>query len=314
MRGTLAFDTSNYTTSTAFYTPEGVTQSRKLLQVTPGTLGLRQSDAVFQHVKRLPEILEGLYASGKVSQICAVGASVAPREAEGSYMPCFLVGEGHGYTAARTLGVPFYRWSHQQGHLAAAALGANRVELLDNPFFAWHLSGGTTELLEVQPRGAAVVARKIGGTRDISAGQLIDRAGVMMGLDFPAGVALDRLSQQGKGMLKPFKVKQEGLEFSLSGMENKVKELLEKGVAAEEVAGFVLDTLIGILIRVTQLAQKDHPDHPVLFSGGVSSNLRLRQELSRECGAVFCPPEYSTDNAVGVAFLTWRKWEEEHGR
>lgn len=313
MKGALAFDTSNYTTSTAYYAPTGVLQSRELLSVRPGTLGLRQSDAVFQHVKRLPEILDDLYTGGDVGEICAIGASTAPREVEGSYMPCFLVGTGHAAALSRALGVPFYRWSHQQGHLAAAALGAGHIELLDKPFLAWHLSGGTTELLEVRPKGTAVEATVIGGSSDISAGQLIDRAGVMMGLDFPAGAALERLSQQAQSQIRPFKVKTNGTEFSLSGMENKVKQLLEKQTPHAEVAAFVLDTLIGVLCRVTNDARETHNHCPVLFSGGVSSNQRLKDALQARCDAVFCPPEYATDNALGVAYLTWRKWEEEHG-
>lgn len=314
MKGALAFDTSNYTTSTAFYSPEGAVQSRKLLSVESGALGLRQSDAVFHHVKRLPAILNELYATGKVGEICAVGASTAPRETEGSYMPCFLVGAGHASAVSRALGVPLYQWSHQQGHLAAAALGAGRVDLLEQPFLAWHLSGGTTELLEVAPQGSAVTARVIGGSSDISAGQFIDRAGVAMGLDFPAGPALERLSQQAEGTIRPFKVKNNGVNFSLSGMENKVREFVDKKYPREEIARFVLDTLGDVLCRVTCLAQQEHADRPVLFSGGVSSNQRLKAQLSRECDAVFSSPEYATDNAIGVAFLTYRKWEEEHGR
>lgn len=314
MKGALAFDTSNYTTSTAIYSPEAVYQSRKLLEVPSGTLGLRQSDAVFQHTKRLPGILEALYAQGAGKEICAVGASAAPRESEGSYMPCFLVGMGHAQTAARVLEVPFYSWSHQQGHLAAAALGAGHTELLDQPFLAWHLSGGTTELLEVVPEKSWVTAQVIGESRDISAGQLIDRCGVLLGADFPAGPAVEKLSQNAEGALRPFKVKVDGLEFSLSGMENKVRQFVENNEPREEIARFVLDTLIQVICRTTHAAQAKRPGWPVLFSGGVSSNQRLKQALEAECNAFFCPPEFSTDNAAGVAYLTYRRWEAEHGR
>lgn len=134
-----------------------------------------------------------------------------------------------------------------------------------------------------------------------------------MGLRFPAGAEIDRLSQRAEGTLRAFKVKTNGLEFSLSGMENKVKELTQKQLPMEEIARFVLDTLIDVLGRVTQQVRKRYPNRPVLFSGGVSSNLRLREKLSADCEAVFAPPEYSTDNAIGVAFLTYRKWEEKHG-
>ena len=183
----LGFDTSNYTTSAAVF-GNGTAENRgKLLTVPEGALGLRQSDALFQHVKRLHLMVEQLRADGAIDQIAAVGASTQPREVEGSYMPCFLVGEGEGRTLAAALGVPFYPCSHQQGHVAAAAWSAGREDLMDKPHLAWHLSGGTTELLRVEPEGHTVRAEVIGVTCDIAAGLLVDRAGVLLGMSFPAG-------------------------------------------------------------------------------------------------------------------------------
>ena len=140
MKGALAFDTSNYTTSVAYYAPERQLQARKLLTVPSGERGLRQQEALFQHVQRLPDLTDELFAQ-EPGAIAAVGASTAPREVEGSYMPCFLAGSGQARTLAAALSVPFYPWSHQQGHLAAAAWSAGRLDLLDRPFLAWHLSG-----------------------------------------------------------------------------------------------------------------------------------------------------------------------------
>lgn len=228
-------------------------------------------------------------------------------------MPCFLAGSGMGRCVAQALGVPFYAWSHQQGHLAAAAWSAGRLELLDRPFLAWHLSGGTTELLLATPTGDAVAAAAIGGTTDISAGQLIDRTGVLLGLDFPAGKALDGLAREGTGKIKPFPVKVNGLSFSLSGMENKVKALAEAGEEKKEIARFVLDTLANTVRLCTVNAQDQHPGLPVLCSGGVASNTRLRYVLTEFCQAVFSAPEYATDNAMGIALLTYRAWEGSHG-
>lgn len=311
MKTALAFDTSNYTTSVAWFSPEQQGQARRLLSVPAGTLGLRQQDALFQHIRRLPELAEELL-TGSI-EIGCVGASTAPREAEDSYMPCFLAGAGQGRTVAKALGVPFYGWSHQQGHLAAAAWSAGHLELLDKPFLAWHLSGGTTELLAVEPVGRAVTARAIGGTTDISAGQLIDRTGVLLGLDFPAGKALDALSLEAAGGCVPFAVRTDGYYFSLSGMENKVKALAEAGNKPQEIARFVLDTICSVLQRVTAAAQKEYPGLTVLCSGGVASNARLREGLTKSCQAVFSAPEYATDNAMGTAILTYRAWEEAHG-
>lgn len=307
----LALDTSNYTTSAAVFDGREGENVGRLLQVRPGELGLRQSDALFQHVKQLPSLMEQLAAQGRLEGIQAVGASTRPRAVEGSYMPCFLAGTSQAQCLAHTLGVPFFAFSHQQGHLAAAAWSAGRLDLLEGPFLAWHLSGGTTELLRAEPEedGVAMKAEILGGTSDISAGQLIDRTGVLLGLPFPAGKAVDALSAQAeKG--KPFPVKVEGCTFSLSGMENKVRQMAEKGERQENIARFALETVARAVVKATRQALERFPGLPVLCSGGVASNSLLRQVMERECGAIFAQPRFSTDNAMGTAILTWRALEQ----
>lgn len=305
----LGLDTSNYTTSAAVFDGAGGENAGQLLTVRPGELGLRQSDALFQHVKALPQRLAELRQSGWLDGLSAIGASDRPRAVEGSYMPCFLAGDSLGQALALTLGVPFYRVSHQQGHLAAAAWSAGRLDLLERPMLAWHLSGGTTELLYVEPDGVNVTARRIGGTSDISAGQLIDRTGVLLGLDFPAGKAVDQLGKDQIG--QRFSVKLNDLTFSLSGMENKVRAMAERGDAPAQICGFVLETVSDVVRRTTQAALEQYPGVPVLCSGGVAANSRLRAVMEQACGAVFAHPRYARDNAMGVAILTHRLWESE---
>lgn len=309
----LGLDTSNYTTSVAVFDGCNGHNEGRLLDVRPGELGLRQSDALFQHVKRLPGLFEKLKEQNLLADISAVGASTRPRAVEGSYMPCFLAGTSQGQCLADTLGVPFFAHSHQQGHLAAAAWSAGNMGLLDAPFLAWHLSGGTTELLKVEPEGYTVKAEIVGGTQDISAGQLIDRTGVLLGLQFPAGKALDALYEQGSGENRAFKVKINDLTFSLSGMENKVKQMAELGESKEDIARFALDTVCEAVVNATRQAQKRWGDLPVLCSGGVASNTQLRRAMTQKCGAIFAEPRYSTDNAMGTAILTWRAMQEEQG-
>ena len=298
----LGLDTSNYTTSTALFDGADGYQLGRLLDVEAGSLGLRQSDALFQHVKRLPELFDRLRREGRLEDIAAVGASVKPRWVEGSYMPCFLAGETAGRILADTLGVPFFPCAHQQGHIAAVAWGAGRLEMLDKPLLAWHLSGWTTELLYVEPDGTGVLPQKIGGTSDISAGQLIDRTGVALGLDFPAGRALDTLSRTGRPD-RGFAVKISNFTFSFSGMENKAKDMAAAGEPAADVARFIVATVARTIRRVTDQALEQYPGLPVLCSGGVASNSILREVMS---DAVFAPPVCSADNALGVAVLTHR--------
>ena len=297
----LGIDTSNYTTSAAaFDGRDGVNRSR-LLDVAPGQLGLRQSDALFSHVKRLPALMEQLFSAVSPGEIQAVAVSTRPRAVEGSYMPCFLAGEAVAKSLAAALGVPCHEVSHQQGHVAAALWSAGRMDLMDKPHLAWHLSGGTTELLSITPEGKNVRAEKIGGTSDISAGQIMDRTGKLLALPFPAGKALDQLSQ---GVdVKPFRVKTQGLTFSLSGLENQVAAFYQRTNSPEETAAFAVSSVCDVVLRTTREAQKQYPGLEVVFSGGVASNLTLR----RVCGfGVFAAPQFSTDNAMGVAVLAER--------
>ena len=310
----LGLDTSNYTTSLAVFDGREGSNVGRLLAVRPGELGLRQSEALFQHVRQLPELFRTLEQEGRLRNIQAVGASTRPRAVEGSYMPCFLAGASQGEGVAAALGVPYFEHSHQQGHLAAAAWSAGRMDLLDAPFLAWHLSGGTTELLYAEPQGYTVRAEIIGGTSDISAGQLIDRTGVLLGLRFPAGKALDELYDQAESG-ENYRVKVNELTFSLSGIENQVKQRVAAGEKPGNVARFALDTVISAVQRTTQEAQRRWPGLPVLCSGGVASNRQLRRAMEQTCGAVFAQPRYSTDNAMGTAILTWRALQaKEAGR
>ncbi len=303
----IGFDTSNYTTSIAFFDGvDGVNES-KLLPVRQGELGLRQSDAVFSHIKRMPELSGRLFCHVQKASVTAVGVSTCPRAVEGSYMPCFMVGYSHAKMLSDSLSVPLVEVSHQQGHVAAALWSAGRLDLIDTPHLAWHLSGGTTELLLVEPEGKNVKCTRIGGTTDISAGQLIDRTGQLLGLPFPAGKHLDALSSDAESR-EVFKVKCPGMEFSFSGLENKVRQFYEKTSDSKETAAYALRCVSYGVLTATKNAMKEYPGYPVVLSGGVASNAMLRSVM-KDVDAVFAEPRFSTDNAMGVAILARRLTE-----
>lgn len=302
--GVIGIDTSNYTTSIAFFDGTGGENCSKLLPVKSGELGLRQSDAVFAHIKSLPELSGRLFSHIGKSPITAVGVSTRPRAVEGSYMPCFLVGLSHATLLSNALHVPLVEVSHQQGHVAASLWSAGHLELMDEPHLAWHLSGGTTELLLVEPEGKLVKCTKIGGTTDISAGQLIDRTGQLLGLPFPSGKHLDALSREAAGK-DFFRVKCKDMTFSFSGMQNKVQQYFEANGDPAETAAYALRCVVYGVFHATQQALKAYPGLPVVFSGGVASNTLLRQVLE-PLNPIFAQPQYSTDNAMGVAVLASR--------
>ena len=303
----IGFDTSNYTTSIACLDGDNGVNISQLLPVREGELGLRQSDAVFHHTKSLPELSGRLFSHADISKITAVGVSTRPRAVEGSYMPCFIVGYSHAKLLADALSVPLVECSHQQGHVAASLWSAGRLDLLDTPHLAWHLSGGTTELLLVTPMGKNVQCHCIGGTSDISAGQLIDRTGQMLGLPFPAGKHLDALWPQAE-QTDVFRVKCPQMTFSLSGVQNKVSEYFASCNNKSEVAAYALRCVCSAVLAATKNALKEYPGLPVVFSGGVASNSLLRQTLA-PLNPIFSQPQYSTDNAMGVAVLTQRMQE-----
>ena len=305
--GVIGFDTSNYTTSIAFFDGTSGENVSKLLPVKVGELGLRQSDAVFSHTKSLPELSGRLFSHIQAAEITAVGVSTRPRSVEGSYMPCFMVGYSHAKLLSDSLGVPLVEVSHQQGHIAASAWSAGVLDLLDQPHLAWHLSGGTTELLLVEPDGKNVTCSRIGGTSDISAGQLIDRTGQLLGLPFPSGKHLDLLSV-GAQDREVFKVKCPAMEFSLSGVQNKVQQYHAKQNQPAETAAYALRCIAQAVFQATVNACREYPGLRVIFSGGVASNSMLRTVME-PLSPVFAAREYSTDNAMGVAVLTHRLQE-----
>lgn len=303
--GCLGIDTSNYTTSAAVYEGGVLENRRMLLPVKPGEKGLRQSDAVFHHVRQLPQVLGPVLE--KYSPLGAVGVSVSPRGGEGSYMPCFLVGKGFAQALGKAWGVPVEFFSHQQGHLAAALYSAGQLGLLDKPFLAFHVSGGTTEALWVRPgQDGMPVADLAAQSLDVKAGQAVDRVGVMLGLGFPCGPELEKLALQwgDKVTVRPA---MKGADCSLSGIENKCAAMLGQGREPAEIARTCIEAIGAALDKMCETLLAQAGPLPVLFAGGVCSNSILREKLGGKYGAWFAAPEFSSDNGAGVAILAQKK-------
>lgn len=300
----LGLDTSNYRTSAGIYCPDDGTYRLcgKLLEVPQGSLGLRQSDALFQHVRQLPvQVREACYELD--GEIVAVGFSSRPRDREDSYMPCFLAGQCAAQCIAAAMNVPVYDFSHQQGHLTAAAFSVGKLEMLKEPFLAWHLSGGTTELLYVTPSEDRIIREEIiGGSTDISAGQVIDRVGVELEMPFPAGVYVEQMALRSASD-EFFRVKVQDMRFSFSGVQNQYQAKLKQGVTKEDVCRFVLQTVGEAILKATKQARKQYPGLPVLISGGVSVCSVVQDIFAMEKDVFFAEKGLGGDNAVGTAIL-----------
>ena len=317
MRITLGFDTSCYTTSAAAVNERGevVAFSRMLLPVEQGQRGLRQSEAVFAHVRQMPMVMEQMRESLKGHEIVAVCASARPRDEEDSYMPVFTVGLGHAKVVSDTLNVPLYETSHQQGHIAAGRIGNDMPE---GTFVALHLSGGTTELLKC----ADGKLELIGGCADLHAGQMVDRVGVALGLGFPAGPALEKLAMAYDGAIEsllPVSMEKGDLTCHLSGVETRAQQWIKAGqMSPEKIAAEVFDVLSRTVARLLTAACTASGTRRALVVGGVASSTLLRELLRKRLGkqrkpieVYFGEPKYSADNAAGVAAIGMKRCLEE---
>lgn len=305
MSGYLGLDTSNYTTSVAFCNGETgeITQQKQLLPVKAGEMGLRQSDAVFHHVRQLPALVEQLRDTCN-EEMKAVAASDRPGARDGSYMPCFLVGTGAARELGALLRIPVHFFTHQQGHVMAALYGADCLTLREKPFLAFHVSGGTTDAIYVKPDRESVIACEVVAcSLDLKAGQLIDRVGGMLGLPFPAGPALEALALQADTVPRKPRVSMDGANCHLSGVQNQCEMMLKKGVPPAQIALFCLKSVETALCNMTEQLLGTYGDLPLVYAGGVMSNSLLKETLFATFGGRFAPPQFSADNAAGIATL-----------
>ena len=309
---TLGIDTSNYTCSVAVYDDESetITMKKQLLSITKGTVGLRQSQAVFEQVRLLGQQTMALFQEIP-GPIDAVGASVRPRTVEGSYMPCFLVGKMAAEVLSAVIACPMTSFSHQQGHLAAALYSAEKLDWLfgePHTFYAFHLSGGTTEcLLVTAGNGNILEIERLGGSLDLHVGQVIDRVGQRLGLPFPAGPELEKLAEtSSQEALRSFHmaIPNKGCDCCLSGLENLCEKQLLNRKPPEEIARFCFDYICRSVESMLQNVFAIYGKQPVLFAGGVSGNKFLQKYLEERYDSVFAKPEFSSDNAAGIAVLT----------
>ncbi len=297
----LGIDTSNYTTSVAVYRDGVITQNKMLLPVKHGNCGLRQSDAVFHHVRQLPLVSKELLVDNSFD---AMGVSYAPRRAEGSYMPCFLAGLGAAEMLSNALNIPLYKFSHQEGHIAAALYSCDKLDLIGKPFLAFHVSGGTTEALLVSPSDDTPFSCELlASSLDLHAGQAIDRVGVMLGLGFPCGPELEKLALKCDGEKIRVKPALKGMDFCLSGIENQAKKLYDNGESKEKIAAICIEYILQSLDKCTEKILEQYPSLPIIYSGGVMSNSIIRKHFTNKYNAFFAEPCFSSDNAAGIAVL-----------
>ncbi len=306
----IGIDTSNYTTSVALMHSDGelIANIKRPLPVKEGERGLRQSDAVFAHIKNLPFAMTEAreYLSGRA--VAAVGVSSRPRNIDGSYMPCFLSGVAAAESISAACGVPLYSFSHQCGHVMAAVYSSGSFDLLSGEeFCAFHVSGGTTEVLKVSYTENGFNTALVGGTADLNAGQAIDRIGVAMGYPFPTGAYLEKLALENTKRFTRRKPKISDSEVNLSGLENMALRLYRETGDARLTSAFVLDYIGTSLIMLADDYECKYGKAKFVFAGGVMCNSIIKNMISERFDAKFAEPLMSADNAVGIAALTAKR-------
>lgn len=309
----LGIDTSNYTTSTALYNSDTgeMLSCKKLLPVKSGQLGLRQSDAVFHHTAQLHSLIAELVKSIDTKDIVAIGASSKPRPIDGSYMPCFTVGENTAKILSSVLKIPLYRFSHQEGHIAAVIYDSGRDDLFSQNFLAFHVSGGTTEAVTASPDKAGFVLRNVAQTLDLNAGQAIDRVGLMLGLKFPCGAELEKLALENSEAIK-VNPTLKNCDCCLSGLENICQKLKNENKSKQYIAAYCIEYIRKTLSIMTDRLFEKYGKTPVIFAGGVMSDSIIQNSFKEKYNAIFAQPQFSTDNAAGIAYLAYRKFNDDN--
>ena len=309
----LGIDTSNYTTSLGIVDSDGgvVANLKRPLPVKPGECGLRQSDAVFAHIKNLPDIMSEARSIIGDAEILCIGVSEKPRNEDGSYMPCFLCGVAAAESMAAATGARVYRFSHQCGHVMAAVHSSGAELDREESFAAFHVSGGTTELVRVTPSDLGFITEIVGSSSDLNAGQAIDRIGVMMGLNFPAGAHIEKLALENTKKIPMKKPSVMGTVASLSGLQNLAQRLYLETDDKALVSAFTLEYVAGALKLMRQGYVDKYGTAKFIFAGGVMSNSIIKERLA--CAdSYFSEPALSSDNAVGIALLAARAYFSEN--
>lgn len=309
----IGIDTSNYTTSVAIVDINGhvIANLKRPLQVKEGERGLRQSDALFLHTVNIPSLMQEAKEILNGNIPVAIGVSCRPRNIDGSYMPCFLAGVSAAEAASAISGAPVYSFSHQCGHIMATVFSSGREDILDSEFAAFHISGGTTELVRVKAVDSGFETEIFGGTADVNAGQIIDRIGVLMGLRFPSGPHLEELALKNIKKIPKRRVSSSGMIVNLSGLENMAAKLYYETEDKSLVSAFVLDFIGKSIIAMSEAYESKFGKTTFVYAGGVMCNSIIRKMLSEKFDSVFAEAALSADNAVGIAELTRRAFLKE---
>ena len=304
----LGIDTSCYTTSIAAISLDKniILNEKIILKVKKDNKGLRQSEAVFQHVNNMGEISQSINEKLRKYNVIGVCVSTKPRPVDNSYMPVFSVGYNFAKLLSSINNCPLYETTHQENHIEASLFN-NKLKN-ENKFLAVHMSGGTTEILLVEKNECNYNIEIVGGSLDVSFGQLIDRLGVSLDYTFPCGKYIDENALKcNKRIEKGLKTSVKEGYMNLSGIENQINKIISD-YDNEYISKVLLDTLSRSMYKSLIYICEKYKIKEVVFAGGVSASQYIKKELSEKLKRhnikpYFTNKEYATDSGIGCAII-----------
>lgn len=308
----IGIDTSCYTTSIAAISLEKsiVFNEKIMLKVKRDSKGLRQSEMVFQHVNNLGKISDNFKSVMDEYNVCAICASEKPRPTEESYMPAFTVGYNFAKLFSNINNINLYSTTHQENHIHASLYDK---KLKKDKFISVHMSGGTTEILLVDNIDNKLQLKIIGGSKDISFGQLIDRLGVQLGYEFPCGKYIDKNALEcEKNIEIGIKTSVKDGYMNLSGIENQINKYVNE-FSEKYVSKLLMDSIVRNLHKSLKFLCTEYSINEIVFAGGVASSKYIKENLSKKLRrdkitSYFTKPEFSADNALGCAVIGLNKF------
>lgn len=264
-----------------------------------------------EHNKLLGPVIRGVLdqADMSLSDVEGIAVTQGPGLA-GS----LLVGLSYAKGLALGLNIPLYGVNHIEGHIFSNFIG---MEDLPTPFLCLLVSGGHTQLIHVE---SARDYKLIGQTRDDAAGEAFDKVARLLGIGYPGGPLIDKLSKSGDAGFHHFpRSSFEGsYDFSFSGLKTNVLQYITKqdsGFIKEhlaDIAASFQEAVVDVLSKQTIQAAHDMGHERIVLAGGVAANSRLRErmvELANENNRTLFQPDmrYCTDNAAMIAYMGYWK-------
>ncbi len=238
-------------------------------------------------------------------------------------MGSLLVGTSFAKSLAYGLDIPLIDVNHMQAHILAHFIDEKGFEKPPFPFLAMTISGGHTQIVQVNGYFDMEV---LGETIDDAVGEAYDKSGKILGLEYPAGPEIDKRAQLGNMKAYKFtKPKVDGLNFSFSGLKTAILYFIQREMKTNpnfiqenlnDICASIQYTIIGILIDKLKLASKKTGIKHIAIGGGVSANSGIRKALKdgeQKFGwTTYIPKfEFTTDNAAMVAIVGYLKYLEE---